>query len=695
MSSGRNVCTYEKCSLLYKIFSILIALGIGLGVGFLATGCTRLPSNLEENWTYSDLHAIDPIEGITPEAELIAYYSRVVDDDIQIRLDLLDVDPSQFIDLHLLFDFKPGGSTESPGGYQVASADFYWEYELHISNANYITVADSNGNAIENLGVSIYRDSFMDTIYISLPGGVFGHKIDPYTIVAIAASPSSSVDSTTAYDTLGPSRSDSPPPPAVKVLLAFWDTFQSATPAQALRSWDGAHTGPDSNRHGLRFLFDAANKYRLPIHILDANEKETMSALEYLGVGDVSMLLKRTGLLFGRLICGNYDYAHYIYIDNSTSATTDGLSVSAIRRIIDSANDISDNPVILGGSFKGSSWGTPDATDPTLAYIAGHPWIQLVGDDDLTLNQACSNSVASSEYTSKNHLKIIEAHNSINTNILSELAWNTYTMLVQPSSPQLDLIRDNYIGQVGHIFAAAQWANSPVPISDCSIDIDWDGEEECILANTKIFTTYELNGGYLAFAFYLADDGPHQIIGPTYQLSLGLSDPSSWDANNGLEADPGQILGAFINQPTLSQVYEYNISSNKIELISSDMAMRKLFVLTDSSINTQISDNVQLDNFQIPFIIDPWIRYQPNWVSLYNINNIGDRWILSAGESISIQVYSSGEFVESSFLDPLKAITQSEDPNAEYTRGYFLPFPLILMETQKANSVTIEIQQHP
>ena len=77
---------------------------------------------------------------------------------------------------------------------------------------------------------------------------------------------------------------DSPSPSRAKVLFAFWNTFSSVTPAQTLRSWAGAHTGPMSSRHGLRYLIDSAAKSKSTVFLLDLLRPDTLSALDYLKV---------------------------------------------------------------------------------------------------------------------------------------------------------------------------------------------------------------------------------------------------------------------------------------------------------------------------------------------------------------------------------------------------------------------------
>ena len=46
--------------------------------------------------------------------------------------------------------------------------------------------------------------------------------------------------------------SNSSLPTPAYLLLAFWDTLPASTPIQLLRRWDGAHTGPYGQRHGLK-----------------------------------------------------------------------------------------------------------------------------------------------------------------------------------------------------------------------------------------------------------------------------------------------------------------------------------------------------------------------------------------------------------------------------------------------------------
>ena len=64
----------------------------------------------------------------------------------------------------------------------------------------------------------------------------------------------------------------------------FLRHLRSPFPAEALRSWDGAHTGPHGERHGLKHLLDAVEEYQIPTVLLDLKEPENLSALDAMGI---------------------------------------------------------------------------------------------------------------------------------------------------------------------------------------------------------------------------------------------------------------------------------------------------------------------------------------------------------------------------------------------------------------------------
>ncbi|MFN2127034.1 MAG: hypothetical protein ACK2TU_04165, partial [Anaerolineales bacterium] len=87
---------------------------------FLLVSCTNLTA-IDKNpnwWDYSDLIALDPSDSTNPEMDIIAVYTRQINDEIQIRLDFLDQGDNVSYDLHLAFDTIPGGNIQSYLKYQ-------------------------------------------------------------------------------------------------------------------------------------------------------------------------------------------------------------------------------------------------------------------------------------------------------------------------------------------------------------------------------------------------------------------------------------------------------------------------------------------------------------------------------------------------------------------------------------------------
>jgi hypothetical protein len=206
----------------------------------------------------------------------------------------------------------------------------------------------------------------------------------------------------------------------------------------------------------------------------------------------------------------------------------------------------------------------------TFSYIAVHPWIKIITIQDLMTSpdlQAGSylsvqNDQANQNLDAQQSLiasdsKSVEILSTINAGLLNapksqltDFAWQVFDSLLRSGSPELFNLRLNYIGQIGEILAATDWGKKPVPIQSCSRDLDFDGENECILANNHIFAVIEPDGGYIPFVFTNDDQGIHQIIGPTWEFIVGMSDPSSWNTFSGVRSDSAQILGAFQDQFT-------------------------------------------------------------------------------------------------------------------------------------------------
>ena len=163
---------------------------------------------------------------------------------------------------------------------------------------------------------------------------------------------------------------------------------------------------------------------------------------------------------------------------------------------------------------------------------------------------------------------------SLPTNQISSLAYQVYMSLSNPTTSGLIPLGKIYINQVGHIIEAAKWFDHPYSLTTCDIDIDYDGNSECILANNSLFLTIEPQGAYIPFIFSRDENGAHQIVGPSWELLIGIGDPSVWNLTRGVMSDPGQILGAFADLNFDNNRYNAQIQDgmitfeNELSLIS-------------------------------------------------------------------------------------------------------------------------------
>jgi hypothetical protein len=417
------------------------------------------------------------------------------------------------------------------------------------------------------------------------------------------------IDSTPQIDLNG-----SPPAPA-PLLLAFWDTLPAASPAQVLRRWNGAHTGPLGQRHGLYQLLKASDTYNLPLALLDLKSPASLAAIAAMQQVDWLVDLDQRRLLIlpdaafgdpqaaayslaqsrsageqyglspspflfaptGTTLPDGYQAAFYASAstrllpvsqarliplpaplypeDDSASPSTQqvdrgGLTLDARRSLLETA--LSGDPArisVMGGSLPDSAWADSSITSLAFAYIASHPWIQALNAEDLLLKPLAAGGAeqppcpdllclpavlpfipyTSAEQPVLSGLSLPELRQLIYTDLISappgsaaNLAWDMYLQLTIPTvDPFRQALQANYLGQVGHLLYIARWAANPVPVSDCTVDLDWDGEPDCVLASNSLISTFKTDGSRLLFAGSIDQGQFQQWIGPASQFRIG------------------------------------------------------------------------------------------------------------------------------------------------------------------------------
>jgi hypothetical protein len=696
-----------------------------------------------QSWKYADVRLLDPIDVNEPAQDLIAVYSRINDQSVQIRVDFLKMPNADDQDFYILFDTNPGGSpyviTDSG---QDFIADINWDYLIRIPGKGNVRIYDDHYRIINRMALLIMREPTFESLMLSFNKNTLPINIGRTFLQIIESSPKNNLilDKTDRFSI------DTPSPSVGKVLFAFWNTFSSATPAQALRSWAGAHAGPVSSRHGLKYLLEAAYHAQIPILLPDLFTADNLSALDYMGVlpevnefinmGVIYSLTNKqihnenNDFYFVKECFDNYKYLYYNFSDYDYAKyliNNKCFQVPLGSRVINQSEDylfsckelLLNNaithpslPMIIGGDFSESLLGDPNISREIFRYVVTHPWIQVGSDRNITtelyslekttatpiVNNLNYSGDSSFDFTQSFSInaEIDKALTELPENDITYLANYIFQSLTQPSSEKLQKLRSNYIGQIGFLLKASEWATKPFDMGTCENDLDYDGENECLLANSNIFVVIEPNGGYIPFVFTKDAHGVHQIIGPTWEFMVGIGDITEWDNSKGLHSDPGQILGAFADSIREWNNYSYFINDNEIILNDANMTMRKSISISKESLYVTIhSDLLNGSYTYVPLVVDPWVRYYPGWGNLYIGSKLANsfEWGIKSGEMVHINTSVASHFY--AFNDTRSMMLHDEDPNFDYTRGHYLPFPMSLIEISAADDFSVDLNIKP
>ena len=260
-------------------------------------------------WEYADLRALAPADGPQADLDLIALYSRFAGSDFQIRLDLLDLDTDAQLDLYLALDTTPGGTRVLP--FQ-AQAEIDWDLLLFFPQSGSPqafsppTKIGTDFPRQPDIIPRISRYPWLDSLLISINPNLISTFTQRISIEAFILQ----AGNTAVADRIGPARTDSLPPGKANLLIAFWNSFPAYTPAQALRRWDGAHTGPYGEHHGLHVLLQNVRRYQIPIALLDLKNPASLSAVELVGgIPVLQNLVERDLLILPDVVTGSPSFS--------------------------------------------------------------------------------------------------------------------------------------------------------------------------------------------------------------------------------------------------------------------------------------------------------------------------------------------------------------------------------------------------
>lgn len=732
--------------------------------------------NLTSNWKFDQIRLLDPVDATSANSDLIAVYSRSNNKQIEIRLDYLDLENNPPPSCKVIFalDYLEGGNSTIS---ENISSDILWDAKIIAEPNNLFEYSLSNSSPEALNDIQITSNIPNDFLTYTFPIGLFTHNSDlTLQIFIIDETESTQFDKTLPFSFNDSIEQYTP------LLLAFWNTFPASTPSQALRYWDGAHTGPIGQRHGLAELITASSERKIPITLLDLKKPASIAALGYMGQLDYIRNLEMQKLLilpentygypsafdksilyseestsnahfaesqflYGPLIneavpqlankyhvlfaSGTIDITHIqladsrkfiplplkIYTGTNTIAQTlqlkqlssRGFSTNTKKDLIETA--LSPDPadiIVLGGDVRNSLWADKSVGPKTFEYIAMHPWIHPLSEKDILnwptvpansmgINECqdllCSDDTQPPRKTSPDYENnVFLALQELPEGTVQEQAWETFLTLSETVINQQDqVLNQEYIGSVGHLIAAAIWEANPQVISNCNLDLDWDGQPECILATKQFFATFESNGARMEFVFTKNKKGTYQIIAPSYQFTTGLSDPKDWALGQNIKSDPKVIPGAFFDIGDNSwEPYYPTAEKQTISFFDSKNNLVKAFSIQGNLLKIQYFDNNDL-TIQIPLVS------QNTDAGVYKIQpdiliDVENNQILINNETNDISFHFPDCTLENlqQYTDTYESMKLPENANEVFPQSHFLPFPMSITQLQcKSNTQTV------
>lgn len=582
----------KDTSRLLTLFLLLVSLFLGMWIGRV------VPS--ARPWTLEHLRLLDDSFAPQPASDISAVFARPAGTRCEIRLDFLDLpDPPQYE-----FALTLGGRKTVFSSASLPPSDARLTADP-VTDILTLTLTDCRPQSDTLLLVETPAERLRTT---------FGARVEMEPL---------------------------------PLQFVFTNTFNpSATPLQAWRRWDGAHTGPRGERHGLRGLLQAAEEHQVPLTLYDTNTPLVLSAIDAVNGTPQIHRMEQAGLL--ALPSGSPPDASFLHFELSRS----GLSLEARQTLLQSAFSCLQfsapsalsvpsstppsvspfcplpDPLLIGGDLQRSTWGTYEYAEPSFAWLKARPYF-------------LTNFMDSTGLPVKSTGEPIDP-------IVSDLALAQNYAWIDPALEQ-----------------AALWAQNPAPLAAC--------RDLCVLASDTFYAVFNPRGGRLVFFFA----GSEQVIGPTAQFFIGLSDRSQWDLSKGEAADPAQIMGAFADADDAFRPYLPEITENAIRFVAAE-GREKTYHLTEAGLQAAFSEPLET---QIPLALSPQIRFTPGWTRKYGLERLPDGILyqVAGGPMVRIQVSAGQVRAVDSFLDAIPFIASPENPNLELSPGFFLPFPLTVV----------------
>jgi hypothetical protein len=387
----------------------------------------------------------------------------------------------------------------------------------------------------------------------------------------------------------------------------------------------------------------------------------------------------------------------------AVQATDDGPSTGVRLALLEAAlSGDASRLVVLGGDLPHSTWGNADASAATFAWIDAHPWIRpLSGEDLLTFpvgaNQSAppmANNRPAAFPTYDGHggqvtlspSALIDALSRAPKNAITDLAWQAFFSLTASGADAgLQELRAQYLGDVTSLITASRWADGALPSAGGCETFKGEGEETCQLANDTFLAILKGQDARLEYLFYRDALGVHQVIGPSSQFTVGLSDPSRWHPEKGPAADPSVVQGAFA-EGAEQKMTQTTASGNTFT--ASNGSFSKSYRLTEAGLEVIYHLTAPLTE-HLPLAVDPQAFYFSP--AQYQGVLAPGSWTWGLVGGIRVEVQTEAVLSAADFTASLPFLSQPEDPDQDYPAGHYLPFPLSVVSLSSDRDFRVRI----
>ncbi len=684
------------------------------------------------SWHQGYLRAIDPVDSSTFSTDILAVFSQWQKDIFYLRID--------FLKSFCFDDDITVVLWDNPASPKLA-------YELERALQFSFTSSDSHIEILhannQQTTISLFEKN-SDWLSFQITG------LDPTIIDQVSVLLN---EKTNVVDRIDHVDLRTVAQPA-NVFLSFYNTLPAGTPAQALRRWDGAHTGPIGSRHGLKYLLENSDEFNIPITIIDLKQPQSLYALSLLGLTDyihdlvVKQLLflpdvasgniytqaftvlesKKEGLKYGistsnavygalsKTIAGYdtyfyrslndqnviYSTAEYRIIpvpfsDQSEIITEDGLTPSAISMLAETGSSENSSALMLmGGDFPKTLWGDPTAVKKAFEYISTHPWIKPVSLSELETYP----SLPISRYSEKcSNLLCITDEQSESINDQQEIWQNdVYAQLLRLPPNSITTAAWNTFSMLTspseNASLVALRSQYKETLDALLIAATWAANSHPMQTCAESITQtlcYFANENILAI--FSSIEGKLLMLFSNFDGRV-----IQWIAPYSQE-----IIG--LSDPTLWN-YAAGTASDPsliegafIETIDPDVIYQIDWTkdqIVFSSPDGNKKKTYMLKDDQLVFALEA------NMASSYTIPffgkieqidetiNITENTDNNAPSKMVINLYDSSITI-TSFLDSLDLLKDSENPSLAYPAGHYLPIPFSLIKLENDKSFSVEL----